>query len=55
METTASTVNTDILKDWITVEEAAIVAGVTVATVLGWIRDGRVRVYYFASETETVH
>ena len=55
METTASTVNTDILADWLTVEEAARVAGVPVATVLAWIRNGRVPAFYVANETQTVH
>ena len=45
----------DILTDWLTVEQAAVVAGVPVATILSWIKEGKVRVYHFGPETETVH
>ena len=41
--------------DWLTIEEAAEVAGVTVETVNEWIRLGKVEVFYFGPETETVH
>ena len=44
-----------LLRDWITVSEASKIAGVPVATILAWIKAGTVRVYYFATETETVH
>ena len=47
-------VTTDIYADFLTIEEAARAAGVSVATVLEWIRHGKVPVFYFA-ETETVH
>ena len=46
---------TDILTDWLTVEEAAVFAGVDVKTILAWIKTGKVRVYHFGPETETVH
>ena len=36
---------TDILTDWLTVEEAAVFAGVDVKTILAWIKTGKVRVY----------
>ena len=49
-----SAVNTDILTDWLTVEQASVVAGVPIATVLFWIRTGQVRAYYFGPESETV-
>ena len=51
----AKAVSTDILTDWLTVEQAAVVAGVPVATVLAWIREGRVEVFYVARERKTVH
>ena len=35
---------TDILTDWLTVEEAAVFAGVDVKTILAWIKTGKVRV-----------
>ena len=41
--------------DWLTVEQAAKVAGVPVATIIEWIEQGRVTAYYFVSETGTVH
>ena len=41
--------------EFVTITEAAIIAGVSVATVLFWIKTGKVRVYHFAAETETVH
>ena len=51
----AQAVNTDILADWLTVEQAAVVAGVPVATILEWIESGRVEAFHFGPETETVH
>ena len=51
----ATTVSPNILTDWLTIREAAQLAGVPVATVLEWIRHGKVPVFYFATETETVH
>ena len=52
----AKAVNTDILADdWLTIEQAALAAGVPVATVLAWIRSGKVPAFYVATETETVH
>ena len=49
-------VNTDILADdWLTIEEAARVAGVPVATIIMWIEQGRVPAFYVANETQTVH
>ena len=47
----AETVDTD----WLTVEQAAKVAGVPVATIIEWIEQGRVTAYYFAAEGLTVH
>ena len=41
--------------DFLTVEQAASFAGVTVATVIEWIRLGKVPVYHFGPESETVH
>ena len=46
---------TNILADWLSVEEAARVCGVSVSTVLAWIRSGKVPAFYVATETETVH
>ena len=45
----------DILTDWLTVEQAAVVAGVPVATVLAWIKAGKVPVFYVVTEPEGVH
>ena len=47
----AETVETD----WLTVEEAAKAAGVPVAMIIEWIKQGKVTAYYFVSETGTVH
>ena len=44
-----------LLRDWLTISQAAEVAGVTVETVREWIRLGKVEVFYFGPETETVH
>ena len=52
----AKAVNTDILADdWLTIEQAARRAGVSVATICMWIELGRVPAFYVATETETVH
>ena len=51
----ATTVSPDILADWLTIEQAALAAGVPVSTVLAWIRSGKVPAFYVATETETVH
>ena len=51
----AQAVNTDILADWLTVEDAAARAGVSEATIIMWIEQGRVPAFYVATETETVH
>ena len=40
---------------FVTIAEAAIVAGVPVSTVIEWIRQGKVKPYYFAAETTTIH
>ena len=50
-----TTVSTDILTDWLTVEQAAVVAGVPVSTIVDWIRTGRVIAYHVVKETEVVH
>ena len=56
METTASTVNTDILADWLTVEQAAKRAGVSEATIIMWIEQGKVPAFYVVNEISgTVH
>ena len=44
-----------LLRDLFTIEEAAIFAGVTVETIIAWIREGRVPVYYVLTEPEGVH
>ena len=44
-----------LLRDWLTVEQASREAGVPVETILSWIKAGKVRVYHFGPETETVH
>ena len=44
-----------ILDGWVTVEEAAIVAGVPIATVILWIEQGKVEAFYVAAETTTIH
>ena len=44
-----------LLRDWLTVEQAAVVAGVDVKTILSWIKTGKVRVFYVLTETATVH
>ena len=46
---------TNILADWLSVEEAARVCGVSTSTILAWIRSGKVKPYYFAAETTTIH
>ena len=52
----AQVVNTDILADdWLTIEEAARVCSVSVATIIMWIEQGKVPAFYVATETETVH
>ena len=51
----ATTVSPDILEDWLTIREAAQLAGVCEAVVIEWIRQGRVPAFYVATETETVH
>ena len=43
------------LTRWLTVEQAAIRAGVTPEHILALIRSGELRAYYFATESETVH
>ena len=45
----------DILTDWLTVEQAAVVAGVDVSTILSWIKEGKVEVFYVATEKKGVH
>ena len=44
-----------LLADWLTVEQAAVVAGVPVSTIIAWIKAGRVPVYYVLTEPEGVH
>ena len=44
-----------LLRDWLTVEQAAVVAGVPVSTIIAWIKAGKVPVYYVLPEPETVH
>ena len=41
--------------EFVTISEAAIIAGVPVSTVIEWIRHGKVKPYYFVAETKTVH
>ena len=40
---------------WLTIPEAAALAGVPVETVLESIMAGRIQAYYFAPETTTIH
>ena len=47
--------HTWFLEDWLTVEQAARVAGVSVATIIMWIEQGKVPAFYVANETQTVH
>ena len=46
---------TDILADWLTIEQAAAYGGVSEATIIMWIEQGRVPAFYVANETQTVH
>ena len=41
--------------DLLTIEEAAIVAEVSVRTIIYWIKIGKVPAYYFGPTTATVH
>ena len=45
----------DILENWVTIEEAATIAGVPIATVISWIASGKVEAFHFVTETSTVH
>ena len=45
---------TDVLDDWLTVAQAAIVAGVPISTVVEWIKNGKVEAFHFV-ETSTIH
>ncbi len=45
----------DVDAEFVTIEAAAIIAGVPVATVLAWIREGLVRAYHFGQESTQVH
>ena len=43
------------LTRWLTVEQAAIRAGVTPEAIIERIKSGELKAYYFAVESETVH
>lgn len=45
----------DILMDWLTIEQAAVVAGVSEATIVAWIKQGKVEAFHIVTETPTVH
>ena len=51
----AQAVNTDILEGWLTVEQAAKRAGVSEATIIMWIEQGKVPAFYVANETQLVN